>query len=223
MIVLALDTSLPACTVALVETGPTPRLIGAATTPMATGHAEALMPMVAAVLAEAGVAIDAVDAFAGTVGPGSFTGVRVGLAATQGLARATGRPVLGISTLAALAWTCRSRNGPQPVAAAIDARRGEVYLQSFAADGSPLDAPRAVRVDEAAAALPADLGTVFGSGAPLLAAAAGDRLLCVAGEDVAPSPDGLAAAVDPEGAPPRPLYLRPPDAKPQQGKTLARL
>jgi len=96
------------------------------------GHptAEALLPALDALLADAGLALAAVEAFAVSIGPGSFTGLRIGVATVKGLAFGTGRPAIAVSTLAAVAAHAR---GPGPVAAVLDARRGEVYAAGFSA------------------------------------------------------------------------------------------
>jgi tRNA threonylcarbamoyl adenosine modification protein YeaZ len=95
--------------------------------------AECLLPTLDAVLREAGVALEAVDAFAVTLGPGSFTGLRIGLATLKGFALGTARPAVGISSLAALAAAAPA--GAGPVLATLDARRGELYAGAFADPG----------------------------------------------------------------------------------------
>jgi tRNA threonylcarbamoyladenosine biosynthesis protein TsaB len=112
-------------------------LAEASAAPGETGAAS-LLPCVDAALRRAGLALDAIEAFAVAVGPGSFTGLRVGVATLKGLAFATGRPVAPVSTLAALA--CRAPAGPVPAVALLDAQRGEVYAALFHRDG---DEPRA--------------------------------------------------------------------------------
>ncbi len=223
MIVLGIDTSLPACSVAVLDRDHD-LVLAAESEPMPVGHAEMLMPMVERCLNEAGIQLVDIDLFAATVGPGSFTGVRVGVATIRGFALATGRPAVGVTTLQALAETAReAATIEQPFAVAIDARRDEIYLQCFAADGAVLSDPAVLRLDEAVAALPAGVSAVFGSGARLLADRAGtERPLAVIGEAVAPSARSVAACARPDGPVPRPFYLRAPDAKPQGDKMLAR-
>ncbi len=218
MNVLALDTATAACSVALWSDG---TVLARRFATMARGHAEALMPMVEAVMAEAGLAFADLDLVATTVGPGTFTGLRVGLAAARGLALAGGLPIVGVTTLEALAHgtTPEQRRG-RALAAALDARRGEVYLQAFDAGLAPL-APPAV-VAPADAVLPAGPVALVGDGAPLVAAAL-ERVRNDLEVLEAPRyPDVAAAAAlasrrfASEGAqaPPRPLYLRPPGARP---------
>ncbi len=217
MNVLALDTATAACSVALWSDG---AVLARRFTAMARGHAEALLPMVEAVMAEARVAYADLDLVATTVGPGTFTGLRVGLAAARGLALAGGLPIVGVTTLEALAHgTVSEQRRGQPVAAALDARRGEVYLQVFDARLAPLGS--AVAVAPADAALPAGPLALVGDGAPLLVAA----LIGVRNDlevlQAPRFPDAAAVAalasrrfaMEGAPAPPRPLYLRPHGAR----------
>lgn len=206
MIVLGLDTCLNACSVAVLDGG---RVLAHASEAMARGHQERLAPMAQRVLAEAGLAPDRLERIGATVGPGSFTGLRVGIAFAKGLASALSIPAVGVGSLEALAAEADGL-----VAAAIDARRDQVYLQMFD-DGVALMAPDVLPLGTAAARL-AELAmgrtlTLVGSGAPLLAdAAPGATLLTPEGCD-ARQVARLTAARTP--APIRPLYLRAPDAK----------
>lgn len=223
MNILAIDTALAGCSIAVL----TPERTVSRVEPMPRGHAEALMPLVAEVLTEADIGYEAIDRFAVTVGPGTFTGVRVGVAAVRGMALATGRPAIGISTLEAIAATHFAATGSsQSVAVVMDARREEVYAQCFAADGAPLDEARAVAVDDLAASLPAGVGTAVGTASAMLAEEAGriGRTVLAAGAIAWPDPVvlGRLAGVRRPGDPPSPLYLRPPDARPQTSARLAR-
>lgn len=206
MIVLGLDTCLNACSVAVLD-GST--VLAHASEAMARGHQERLAPMAKAVMAEAGIPFSTLQRVGATVGPGSFTGLRVGVAFAKGLGSALGIPVVGVGVLEALA-----SEGRGLVAAAVDARRDQVYLQVFE-DGQPLMAPDVLPVGTAAARL-AELVmgralTLVGSGAPLLAdAAPGADVLTPEGCD-ARAVARLAAAK--AQTPIRPLYLRAPDAK----------
>ena len=206
MIVLGLDTCLNACSVAVLDGG---RVLASRSEVMARGHQERLAPMVQAAMADAGLAFDRLERIGATVGPGSFTGLRVGVAFAKGLASALSRPAIGIGTLEALAAGAAGL-----VAAAIDARRDQLYLQIFE-DGAPLMAPDVLSLGTAAARL-AELTqgrplTLIGSGAPLLAdAAPGAAILTPEGCD-ARQVARLAAARP--ATPIRPLYLRAPDAR----------
>jgi len=207
MIVLALDTCLGACSAAVVDDG---RVLGRALEPMTRGHQERLAPMVREVMAAAGLPFSSLDRIGVTVGPGSFTGLRVGLAFAKGLALALDRPCIGVGALDALAATLGSDGA---VAAAIDSGRGQIYLQSFRG-GEALTAPSVMSLDEARATLNALGGGVLtGPGASLLAEGlAGFQIAELAVAD--PAAIARLAAAAPV-APPRPLYLRPPDAKPK--------
>jgi tRNA threonylcarbamoyladenosine biosynthesis protein TsaB len=214
MIVLALDTALGACSAA-VTLGEC--VLASFSEPMARGHQERLAPMIREVMEASGLAFVALDRIAVTLGPGSFTGLRVGLSFAKGLALALGIPCVGVGTLEALAASAplAGARAAGPSVAVIDAGRGAVYLQIFE-DGSPLSAPDRLPLEIAAARvieLQSGAPLLVGPGAALLAAVApGARI------DLAATPDitavaRLAAAAAP--TPPRPLYLRPPDALPK--------
>jgi tRNA threonylcarbamoyl adenosine modification protein YeaZ len=215
MIVLALDTALAACSVALYDAR-RDLMLAARYQAIARGHAELLPAMIEAVMAECDLAMGSIDRIVVTRGPGTFTGVRIGLATARGLALALDRPVCGITTLEALAAAAStSPANTACLACAIDARRGEVYRQDFGPDGTPLNAARLVTVEAAAEQVPPD-AVLVGNGSAVLIAAGCDRQLASA-----PSlPDAAAfvrraARLVPEAAPAEPLYLRAPDAKAQ--------
>src|ERR1700759_3780931 len=205
MLILGLDTCLSTCSVAVLDGE---RVLASAREVMARGHQERLAPMARDVMAQAGLSFDRLDRIAATVGPGSFTGLRVGVAFAKGLALALDKPTVGIGTLEALAAEGRGLVFP-----AIDARRGQLYLQAFE-DGRALMAPDAVTAEVAAARI-AELSqgrpfSLVGSGAALLA-------------DFAPSATRVGAGgADPRHVarlargrapgPLKPLYLRAPDA-----------
>lgn len=202
MKVLALDTCLPACSAAVLE-GET--VLASAFEPMVKGHQERLATMVREVMAEANVAFDDLGRIGVTVGPGSFTGLRVGVAFAKGLAATLDKPCVGVGALQALAG-----ERPGLVVAAVDARRGQVYVQAFE-DGRPLMEPAALRAEDAAAEI-ARLGqpaAVVGSGAPLLAEAFPHAHLA---PEALPDPVVVARLAATSTAPAKPLYLRAPDA-----------
>ena len=208
MILLAVDTCLDACSAALVEND---RVLSAVSEPMHRGHQERLAVMVQSLMAQAGTRFDQLDRLAATVGPGSFTGLRVGLAFAKGLSSALSIPLVGVGTLPALA-----EGRPGFAAAVIDARRGQVYLQAFR-DGRALMAPDALAVETAAARLAELAGdgpvTLTGSGAPLLAGLfPSARVETPSGPDPA-AIARLARLAGDRPPPARPLYLRTPDAK----------
>jgi tRNA threonylcarbamoyladenosine biosynthesis protein TsaB len=218
MQLLALDTSLAACSVALWRDG---TIAAAESLPMAKGQAEALVPLIQRVCAGAGTALSDVDAVGVTRGPGTFTGVRIGLATARGLALANGCPVIGVSTLVAIAATAALPPGPGDTLVVQDARRGEVYAELIDGTSGAGSGPMVLPLDNLAATFLARPLRLVGSGAALAA----DRLtgnVAVAADTVLPDPARVAALaaaqleMDGAGAfavPPRPLYLRAPDAK----------
>jgi tRNA threonylcarbamoyladenosine biosynthesis protein TsaB len=226
MRVLAIDTALEACSAAVLDTE---RGVIAAheSVPMVRGHAEALMPLVARVMDRAGLEFGALDRIAVTTGPGSFTGLRVGIAAARGIALATGRPAIGLSTLAAYAAPLIAADDTLPVVSAIDARHDHVYLQVFGPGGRTLVAPRLSSLRDAIRVATNGAPRLIGTAATILAAAwpPGERPPSLVDPRRAPDIDWVArlgaAAVETD-APPKPLYLRAPDAQPQNAARLAR-
>lgn len=207
---LVIDTALDACTAAVSRDG---ALAAARSEQMARGHQERLAPLVRQVMAEAAMAFADLDRIAVTVGPGSFTGLRVGLAFAKGLGLALDRPVVGFGVLDALA---ASAPGPGITAALIDARREQVYVRRFR-DGAPLEAPQAVDLERAAQLLAGPDGArrLVGSGAALLAARLPDAEIVAV---TAPTPQALLALAATSSTPAAPLYLRPPDAAPPRAR-----
>ncbi len=227
MRLLVLDCAANACAVAVVEDA---RELSALSEPMTRGHAERIAPMIAECLAGAATDAASLDAVAVTVGPGAFTGIRIGLAAARGFALAAGIPILGVSCLEVAAAPFK---GHSPVLIALETKRTDFYLQAFDRDGTALTAPAALPVDEIAGYLApahgatpdfAELGwPVAGDGAARLVAAAEAM---IPGLQAVQPPDDNSALVagrialariaagglpGPEDTGPRPLYLRPPD------------
>lgn len=222
MLILAIDTALEACSAAIYDSA-RDAVLASESRIMARGHAEALMPILASVMKQAAIPYAALDRIAVTVGPGSFTGLRVGIAAARGIALATRKSAVGITTLEALAAPCLAADPATPVAAAIDGRHRHVYFQIFGAGASsPRLAPLADAVQEAADAQ----ACLIGSGAPLLTAswpenAPPPRI------DARIAPDigwvaRLGVAADPNEKPAKPVYLRAAEAHPQTSKGVAR-
>ncbi len=218
MLILAIDTALDACAAAVVDTHGG-KVIAQESQAMKRGHAEALMPLIVRVMKASGVAFTALDRIAATTGPGSFTGLRVGLSAARGIALAAAKPVVGITTLTAYAAPLVSESGEHPIIAAIDARHDHVYLQVVSGNGGALVTPRVAPIAEALEASRFGAPHLVGNAAQIIA----DRWPADAQPpvkvDPQPAPDivwvaWLAAAVDPKVATPRPFYLRAPDAKP---------
>jgi len=225
MRILAIDTSCGAASVAAFE-GATRETLSSGVMPMRIGHAEALAPLAERVMAEVDGGFASLDAIAVTIGPGSFTGIRIGLALARAFGVALDRPVIGVSTLAAFAAPLLADARPGIIVAAIDARHGAVYHQSFEANGRPLFAPRVGAALEAIRAVGAGPARLTGDATEMLAAEA--RRAGVACEAYpAAYPDivaiaRIALASDPAANPPRPLYIKPPDAKPAAGEAIAR-
>ncbi|MCZ7938915.1 tRNA (adenosine(37)-N6)-threonylcarbamoyltransferase complex dimerization subunit type 1 TsaB [Agrobacterium salinitolerans] len=218
MIVLALDTSGVDCS-ACVYDSTFDRVLGEVCETIGKGHAERLMAVIDGALEQAQLSLQNVERIAVTIGPGSFTGIRVGVAAARGFALSLGVEAVGVTTLETLALHHLLANPGRPVAVALDAKRGEAYLQTFGADGAPLRDAALLSLDDARTATSCFDGVVIGSAAPLLA-----------GSEAGSGPDhfpvasvAFAAARKPAGQPkPSPLYLRGPDARPQTGFALAR-
>jgi tRNA threonylcarbamoyladenosine biosynthesis protein TsaB len=219
MLILAIDTALDACAASVLDTS-AGGVIALESQPMKRGHAEALMPLIARVMKASGVAFAALDRIAATTGPGSFTGLRVGLSAARGIALAAGKPVVGVTTLTAFAAPIVSENAePHPVLAAIDARHDHVYFQVLGGDGSSLIKPKVAPIVEALDAARFGAPYLVGNAAQILAgrwpadAPPPFRIDQQAAPDIA-WVAWLGAAINPESAPARPYYLRAPDAKP---------
>lgn len=203
MIVLAFDTALGACTAGVWRDG---SMLAEEHALMPQGHAEALMPMIERVMSQANLTYNALDRIAVTVGPGSFTGLRVGIATARGLAMAAGKPAVGITTTEALAAAVGDAR--HPILSVIDSKRGDTYAQMFAVD----DSSEIVNLSDAALSetFPGPL-VLVGDAAARLAAVMGSRAEV---RTVALSPAHiarLAAAkpLDPRG--PLPVYVRGPD------------
>src|SRR3954470_16285703 len=148
MLILAIDTALDACAAGILDTD-LGKLVAQESQIMKRGHAEALMPLIARVMANSGIPFGAIDRIAVTTGPGSFTGLRVGISAARGIGLAAERPVVGVTTLAAYAAPVVNQAGEHPVISAIDARHDHVYLQVVAGNGSPLIWPRVAPLADA--------------------------------------------------------------------------
>ena len=231
MNILALDTSMGACSAALLRSAAATQRLISRHELMQRGHAEALMPMVAAIMAEAELDFANLDLIAATVGPGSFTGVRIAIAAARGFALVTKAKLWGTDSLTVMAAEASAGDvmqGPNAsFAVAVDARRDMIYLGLFGADGQRREGPLLLTPQDAVGLLPGDLRIVVGSGATLLAEAANAHGHTIEPRslDLQPNASALAelALLAHETIPVlRPLYLRPPDAKPQAQMTARR-
>ncbi|MCG6207389.1 tRNA (adenosine(37)-N6)-threonylcarbamoyltransferase complex dimerization subunit type 1 TsaB [Rhodopseudomonas sp. HC1] len=219
MLILAIDTALEACSAAVLDTDAN-RLLASESEPMQRGHAEALVPMLARVMQASGLGFADLDRIAVTTGPGSFTGLRVGLSAARGIALAADKPVVGLTTLSAYAAPLVSERDDTPILSAIDARHDHVYYQLVSGNGTRLVRPRVGPIAEALEAARQGAPRLVGNAAALLAARWPALTPPAPLIDQQPAPDifwiaWLGAAANPEVAPARPFYLRAPDAKPQ--------
>jgi len=226
MRVLAIDTALAACSAAVLDTGHG-GIVASESLLMIRGHAEALMPLLARVMKASGVAFRDLDRIVVTTGPGSFTGLRVGLSAARGLALATGIPAVGVSTLSAYAAPYLGVDDKSPVVAAIDARHANVYLQVFAPGGRTTIAPRLAALSDAVRAASATAACLVGSAAQAVAAGLAKAAPPPVSIDARAAPEiawvAQIGAVVPEASePPKPQYLRAPDAQPQNAAQLPR-
>jgi tRNA threonylcarbamoyladenosine biosynthesis protein TsaB len=229
MNILALDTSMGACSAALLCADRGKPKLFARQERMERGHAEALMPMVAEVLGEAGIVPSALGVIAATTGPGSFTGVRIAIAAARGLALVTNAKLFGIDSLTVMAREARQSGavGQRGFAVVVDARRGMLYFGLYDASGARLEGPILIAPDDAAAALPRDVHLAVGNGVHVLAEAAGRRGQAIEARmpELQPNAATLAELAFESGESTlmlRPLYLRPPDAKPQSQAVMRR-
>ena len=225
MRVLAIDTALAACAAAVLDTERA-ALIASESLPMVRGHAEALMPLIARVMDQANIEFVELDRIAVTTGPGSFTGLRVGISAARGIALAAGKPAVGLSTLAAYAAPHIAQDDSIPVVVVVDARHEQVYLQVFGPGGRTLVSPRIAPIRDAVRAAASGPTRLVGSAAEMVFAAwpPGQPAPIV---DARPAPDiawvaRLGAAAADNHAAPKPLYLRAPDAQPQDASRLPR-
>jgi tRNA threonylcarbamoyladenosine biosynthesis protein TsaB len=230
MSILAFDTCMPACSAAVLRGDSGKAQLFRVYEQRERGHAEAIVPMILDVMAQAQIGFGELDRLAVTVGPGSFSGVRIGVATARGLALASGLPVARATTLEVMARQVIVGGGhgqAQCLGIAHDARRGEVYLGLFDRGGAPLSEPIVVGIDDALNLLPHSGVVVAGNGGPLLAEAAmkSGRILATVLPDLLPDAGQLAemaGALPVSTEPLRPLYLRAPDAKPQTAQILLR-
>jgi tRNA threonylcarbamoyl adenosine modification protein YeaZ len=223
MYLLAFDTSVGAASAAVARLDATgTRVVCESFERRLAGHAERLLPMLQQTMQEAGVGFRDIGRIAVTLGPGSFTGVRTGIATARALALAIGCPAVGIDSLATIAATTRLELGEaskgRAIAVAVAAGRDRVYFSLFGPSGETLSGPGlALPQDCAQVVAGMSVALLVGSGAARLATAG------VAAEEVLTEAVPRAGVVARLGAtvavgdPLRPLYLRPPDAKPQVG------
>jgi tRNA threonylcarbamoyladenosine biosynthesis protein TsaB len=206
-LLLAVDTALGACSVAVLDGG---AVLAHQFVEMTRGHAEALAPMVEETMRQAGIAFGALDRLAVTTGPGTFTGQRVGLAFMRGLRVGLKKPLVGVTTLEAMAAATEKNRA----AAIHDAKRDEAYLSLWENDATIVE-PVVMPFADAIARIRAfGACALCGTGAAAAGEALGDGFVVT---DIR-QPDALwvarlAIARPIPELPPAPLYLRAPDAK----------
>jgi len=212
MRILAFDCAGAQCAAAILSDGD---VLATRHSVAERGHAQLLIPMLVDLLGEAGLKFSDIDRFAVTTGPGSFTGIRVALAAAHGLALGTGKPIVGVTVFEAMAAS--ATDVASRLLVAIDSRRTELFVQLFGSDGAPLTEP-AMLPPKAIAdwAGPGELtltGDAAGLVAPHLAGMVANSPEAWTGQ-VDPAVVARLAAGRPIGPPPAPFYLRPTDAVP---------
>ena len=226
MRVLAIDTSCGACSVAVYDSAAR-QTLASESVAMAKGHAEALAPMVQRVMESVEGGFPTLGRVAVCVGPGSFTGIRIGLSMGRAIGVALSAPVVGVSSLVAFAGPLLADPRPGVIIAAIDANHGQIYFQLFEPSGRPLFAPRVAKLRDAIRLIGGGTARLCGNAASIIA----DETAKTGGDFDASQatafPDIVAIAraglaLDPASAPPRPIYIKPPDAQPSQAATIAR-
>jgi tRNA threonylcarbamoyladenosine biosynthesis protein TsaB len=216
MNILAFDCAGAACSVAVAKDGTIAALLREA---MERGQAERLMPMIVAAIEEAGLSFAALDLLAATTGPGSFTGLRVGLAALRGLALASAKPMLGISSLEAVArGTHAEERAGRVLVVLLESKRADLYAQLFEGGLAPAGEPFSAEPRALATKLAGRKLLLAGDGARRAEAALAEAACDLRFSQAPGLPDAaLLAALAAERAgaaslrPPAPLYLRRPD------------
>jgi tRNA threonylcarbamoyl adenosine modification protein YeaZ len=225
MILLAIDTAASLCA-ACIRDSEAGTELGREVLDIGKGHAERLIGVIESALGRAGLVYADLDRIGVAIGPGSFTGVRVGVATARGLALALGNPAVGVNTLEALAAEAHADFSDRPILATIDGRRGDLYCAVHAPDGSVLSVPAAISIADAVSLARHHDAALAGNGANAVLAAAGSSAPLDTGLRGATADIGfyarLAAASETTNEKPKPLYLRGADAKPQSGFALAR-
>ena len=223
MNVLAIDTAASFCAACIFDAA-ADQVLASISIDIGKGHVEELMPVVAAVLETAGCKYADLKKIAVSTGPGSFTGVRVGVAAARGFALALQIPAVGVSTLEAIAAEARRRRPNRPVLVGLDARREEIHLAVLDETGEYIVDPRIATLSRAVSIARETGAVLAGTAVPALSGAAASPF------DIGPvsatasiqTIARLGAFAEPRDLP-KPMYLRPPDAKPQIGFAVERV
>jgi tRNA threonylcarbamoyladenosine biosynthesis protein TsaB len=208
--ILVIDTSGPVCAAGIYDSGKG-EIVASKSEMLGKGHAERLISMIDEVLTEARLTLQDMTRIGVTIGPGSFTGIRVGVAAARGFALSLGIPAVGVTTLQVVAEQVLEIDPPAPVVAMIDAGRQEIFAQAFLPEGVMLTEPAAY--DHEAVRQMIDR---FG------AIATGTGVDALAGREHAPDPYpldriGRIAARLADDTAASPVYIRGAGAKPQSG------
>ena len=188
---------------------------------MMHGHAEALLPMIDDIMSAAGLSASALNCVAVTTGPGSFTGIRVGIAGARGIAFAGGLPLIGVSSFEAVAEAVPAITlGDRPLLVALESRRADLYIQLFDAAHRPLSEPAAYLPQTLASAIPSARGSaivIIGDAAARAAVPLAEHYdVATVATGLTPAAGALSAALrrwrrGEQGGGVRPLYLRLPD------------
>jgi tRNA threonylcarbamoyl adenosine modification protein YeaZ len=224
--ILAIDTALNACAAGVLDAA-TGTVLSRESLSLERGHAEALLPLVDRVMAPIEGRFDAIDRVAVSIGPGSYTGLRVGISAARAIGLAARAPVVGVTTLSALLAPLVATGERRLAVAAIDARHGGVYLQAVAPGGRTIVPASHLSIRDGVRHLGSGPVVITGSGAAIVAAEAIEAGVSVDLGSAELVPDiawiaRLAAIADPAQAIPKPLYLKGPDARPQDHVRVAR-
>ncbi|MBO1024770.1 tRNA (adenosine(37)-N6)-threonylcarbamoyltransferase complex dimerization subunit type 1 TsaB [Ochrobactrum sp. SD129] len=224
MKILALDTASSWCAAAVYDSG-TDTVLAEISENIGKGHAEVLMDYIEQAMTQSGIAMAKLDRVAVNVGPGSFTGVRIGVSAARGFALALDRPALGVSAFDALASEIAVSHPGHPVLVLLEAHRGEIYAQAFGADAVAITGPMVLAREEALALIQQQSSETIlaGSAAAALNETLAGSFSVARGEPTARiGTYAKLAALHEPGEAPKPLYMRGPDVKPQTGFALPR-
>ncbi len=216
--ILAIDTSGPICSAAFLDSG-SGQIIVQRSDDIGRGHAELLLPMIDELMESKNLKWNDVEAVGCSTGPGSFTGLRVGLAAAKGIAFARSCPCIGISVFEAFA-----RKASQPVCVVLNAKRNEFWLQNFNESEDGATDAKAVSTERVLDYIPSHIEDLAGSGA--IDVQRKDARFRVLTDAVSPPIETIAQLTNERRSNPtqfraKPLYLRAPDAKPQAGLVFA--
>jgi tRNA threonylcarbamoyladenosine biosynthesis protein TsaB len=223
MNLLAIDCSASLCAASVYDAD-ADRELGRKVLDLGKGHAEHLMAVIDDAMTTGGISFAELGRIAVSTGPGSFTGIRVGVSAARGLALALGIAVVGVTTLEALALETRDRLGAGNVLAALDGGRGEIQAAVYDEAGATLFEPAVIDLARAMELANDFSPSLAGTAAEMIAAALPEKTLALG--PLAKTADiavyARLAATKKPGERPKPLYLREPDAKPQAGFILPR-